>query len=202
MRRKYIMFSIDKEKYAISIKEVKEIVELDTMVKTSEPELNVIVWDGLSIPVIDPIAIMDLESHSPSISSRVIVIEKQSKTFGLLVENVKGVCELDDKDIKEPSLTEPRYVAAVSNGVRLFDPSAILNNRMINCFKRIYQFDLSYLENGEKVRGKYAYGQNQLIESTRLETLNWMIQATKRGIDESFIDKAVDIHNRISQIRG
>lgn len=197
---KYIMFEISRDMYALAVSDIIQIVELETMVKTNEDELNVMVWKDKSIPVVDPSAMMELTTHKPTIKSRIILVERNEMTFGILVDNVIGATQIEDKEIEEPSLTAPRYVTGVSKQLKIFDPGAFLINRLVERFSKIYQFNLRHLEEGAKIHGKKAQGKEELFEVTRLNTLNWLIHATKSNLDESFIDGAMEIHNLIARM--
>lgn len=200
VNKKYIIFELYEDVCAISVEEIHEILELDSMIKTSSNELNLTTWNNVTLPVIDPVSMMALSEHYPSVTSRIIVIENRSLKFGVLVDRILGVMELNEKEFFEPSITEPRYVMARTDDFKIFTPDVFLTDKMITKFRQAYQIDLSGMEDVETVFGERLAGKAQVVEKIRLRSLNWLISATRKNIDEKFIDEAMEIHNLMTEL--
>jgi chemotaxis signal transduction protein len=51
MKKKYIIFQLYDDVCALDVDDIHEIVELDSMVKTSSKELNLCFWKRVTVPV-------------------------------------------------------------------------------------------------------------------------------------------------------
>jgi len=201
MKKKFIVFELYDDICALNVEDIHEILELDSMVKTSSNELNLAIWRKMTMPVVDPIAMMDLSEHHPSIHSRIIIVERRALKFGVLVDRVIGITELNMNEFEEPGLTETRYVSAKTGEFKIFSPDVFLTDKMMSKFRQAYQIDLSGMEDAETVIGERAAGKEEIVEKVRLRSLNWLISASRRNIEEKFINEAMEIHNLVAKLQ-
>lgn len=201
MENRHIIFQLNNDYCALAIGDILEITPLDTMVKTKSTELNVILWDGQSLPVVDPFAMLTLNDHKPTMKSRIAVVERNGKSFGILFDAVLGAVDIDMNEVIEPMLNEPRYVNGVyENKIKIFKPEALLTKRILETFEAIYRLEMKHLEEGIQIHGERPVGQEEAVEDIRLRSLNWLIKATRSEIEEEFIEEMLNIHNMISNL--
>lgn len=201
MNSKYIIFQLYEDICALKVEEVHEIVELESMIKTNSAELNLAIWRNNTLPVIDPIALMALSNHYPTVHSRIIVIEENALKFGIIVDRIIGIVELDERTFEDPSLTDPRYVRATTEDYKIFTPAVFLSEQMIKKFRDAYSIDLTGMDDAEVIMGEKAFGKEQVVEKVRLRSMNWLISATRENVQENFIKEALEIHNLVSKLQ-
>jgi chemotaxis signal transduction protein len=195
------VFQLNKDYCALGISDILEITSLDTMVKSQKTEINVILWGQRSIPVLDPFAMLTLHDHKPTVKSRIAIVERDGKIFGVLFDSVLGTVDIDMDEVVEPMLNEPRYVSGVCDEkVKIFKPEALLTKKTLEKFESVYQLDMEQLEVGIKNHENDYEGQDEILEDVRLRSLNWLIKATRGEIEESYIDEILLIHDKISRL--
>jgi hypothetical protein len=141
-----------------------------------------------------------LDEHEPTLHSRIIIVEKRALKFGVLVDKVLGVMEFNVRDFEEPDLDERRYVSSRVEEFKIFSPDIFLTERMMAKFRQAYQIDLSGMEDAETIHGERAQGKEEIVEQVRLRSLNWLISATRKNLDETFINEVIEIHNLVAQL--
>jgi purine-binding chemotaxis protein CheW len=102
---KYLIFSIGDESYGIPIQYVIEIIGIEEI--TQIPELPIYVKGiinlrGKIIPVMDVRLRFKKEEKEYDDRTCIIVIEIDGISFGLIVDNVKEVASIDEKNIAPP----------------------------------------------------------------------------------------------------
>ena len=201
MKQRHVVFELNNDYCALDIQDILEITALETMVKTRSTELNVILWEEKSLPVIDPFAMLTLNDHKPKVQSRIAVVEREGNKFGILFDSMVGTVDVVMEDVVEPMLNEPRYVSGVyDEKIKLFTPEALLTKKVLDNFDAVYKLQLHHLEEGIKVHAEKMLGRDDIKEDVRLRALNWLVKGTRSGIDESFLDEAVQIHNLVSKM--
>lgn len=201
MKKRHIIFELNSDYCALAITDILEIQALDTMVRTQSTELNVMAWDNQSLPVIDPYAMLTLKENRPTMKSRIAVVERNGKQFGILFDSVVGTVDIDPSDITEPMLNEPRYVNGIyEDKIKIFKPEALLTKKNLEHFDTIYAIELYHLEEGAKVHGLRAAGKEEIVADVRLKALNWLIKATRSEVEQTFIEEVLEIHNLISKL--
>lgn len=101
----YLVFSVDKEEYAIQVKNVVEISRIKKIMKVpdmTEYVTGVINLRGKVVPVIDARIRFNLDKIEYSDRTVVIVIENDENLTGIIVDTVNDVTEILPKDISEP----------------------------------------------------------------------------------------------------
>lgn len=105
-----VVFKIGKEEFGVDIKQVREIVrlvEITRMPKAPAFIEGVVNLRGQIVSVIDLAKRLDLPSSPRDDFTRIIVIEIESNTVGMVVDSVSEVLRLSMKDIEEvPALIE------------------------------------------------------------------------------------------------
>jgi purine-binding chemotaxis protein CheW len=102
---KYLSFRIAKESFGISIRFIREIIEMQNIIEVPDmPNYvkGVINLRGKVIPIIDLRLRFGIEERAYDDRNCVIVTELNSNTIGLIVDTVEEVVEILDKNI-EPS---------------------------------------------------------------------------------------------------
>jgi purine-binding chemotaxis protein CheW len=104
----YLIFKVSKEKYALNIKHVREVVDYKTPEQV--PNANEYILGMLSLRE-EIIAIMDsaiilntkIENiHSPN--NKIIIFETSKNHVGLIVESVSEVISIEESSIDPPPL--------------------------------------------------------------------------------------------------
>jgi chemotaxis signal transduction protein len=200
MNSRYILFEWMRDYYAVPIGDVIEILEIKDMIKTNNRQINVSSWNGRTVPVLDPIAMISYDPMTPSVKTKVLLVEKRQMKYGILVENIVGAIEIDEEDITDPHMNEKRFVTGLAGRVRIVSPEAFLTQQMVSSFKEIYNLDLEILSMGYRIEGHRAMGKEEILNTIRIRSLNFLIQATKRNMDAAFIDEAMNIHQLMEKL--
>jgi len=109
---KFITFALGREKFGISIDEVKEIIaDYDIVPLPRTPDFieGIISLRGDIIPVVDMRARFEMESRESDEETRVIVLEMADFAVGIQVDNVYEVLKLPEEAIEPP----PRLVGGL-----------------------------------------------------------------------------------------
>lgn len=201
LNRRHIVFKLNSDYCAVDVEEILEIIELDTMVKTSANEIDVVLWGNKSMPVIDPIAMLTLNAHKPTPKSKIVMVEKEGKKFGILFDCVLGIVDVDIENVEEPMLNEPQYVKGIfKEKIKIFEPNSLLKKYITEAFDKIYSLELHYLEEGIKIHGEKSTGKDNILENIRLRSLNWTVRATREEIGDEFVREVIEIHDLISKL--
>jgi purine-binding chemotaxis protein CheW len=101
-----VVFDVAKESYAVHIARVQEIIRLQQItVIPGAPESieGVINLRGKVIPVLDLRKRFRLEATEHTRSSRIVVVEINDQTIGLIVDGVSEVLRVPSDSIEPPS---------------------------------------------------------------------------------------------------
>jgi purine-binding chemotaxis protein CheW len=111
-----VLFSLGNEEYAVSITQVKEIIQYKGATKIpSTPEYmeGVINLRGKVIPVIDLALRLDLAAAKAS-DKRALIIETAEREIGLVVDEVSEVVRIQDSAIEPaPPGTGNGYIRGI-----------------------------------------------------------------------------------------
>jgi purine-binding chemotaxis protein CheW len=102
-----VLFSLGNEEYAISIIQVKEIIQYKGVTKlpnTPECMEGVITLRGKIIPVIDLARRLELATAMGN-DKRVLIIETTGREIGIVVDEVTEVIRLQDSAIEPPPMS-------------------------------------------------------------------------------------------------
>jgi chemotaxis signal transduction protein len=103
--QEYLSFRLANENFAVSILEVKEIIKLPliTMVPRINPViLGILSLRGLVVPVIDLRKRLGLAVSPQDRKSRILIVQTVHDLVGLLIDEVRQVIRLQEKDIEPP----------------------------------------------------------------------------------------------------
>jgi purine-binding chemotaxis protein CheW len=111
-----VLFRLGKERFGISITQVKEIILFQEVTKLPTAPAyieGIISLRGKIIPVVN--LAMKLEMHeSKTGEKKVLIVETDSKDVGILVDDVTEVICLQDNAIELPPVTnKTRYITGI-----------------------------------------------------------------------------------------
>lgn len=105
IKDQYLTFEIDKEDYGISIENIKEIISITAITEVPHTEdyiKGIINLRGDILPVID-IRRRFLKQERPYDElTCIVIVEYKSYVLGLIVDQVKEVFFINDKNIETP----------------------------------------------------------------------------------------------------
>lgn len=150
----YLTFSLGEEKFAITVDNVQEVVELDQVTKVPNAPaymLGIINLRGKVLPLLDTKLKLGMEATSITKKSRIMVLDVEaddakSLQIGALVDIAKDVIELRPDDIQEvPDFESFKHDAPVTGLVndrgditmimdiqRIFSSAEIQNLKSLN----------------------------------------------------------------------
>lgn len=120
MLRKYVGFSLDKGRYAIPVDSVVQIIRYEqiTAVPTAPAYVKgVMNMRGEVIPIITIRERFGLPDLEPTRKNRIIVISCQNKSYGLLVDSVRELIELEEQEIEEAATASLGLKAQLVHGI-------------------------------------------------------------------------------------
>jgi purine-binding chemotaxis protein CheW len=131
--RQLVVFTLGEEEYALPIQQVHEIIryaEPRSVASRADWVRGVISLRGRIVPVIDLAARLGVNSGL-SEHAKIVIVEADSETAGLIVDGVEEVLTVTDDQIEEvPGADMTLIEAIVKIGERLvvlLKPSAILS---------------------------------------------------------------------------
>ncbi|MCB1160240.1 MAG: chemotaxis protein CheW, partial [Leptospiraceae bacterium] len=118
-----VTFKLDKEEFGLYISDVREINRLEGITRVpNAPSFveGILNLRGSVIPAIDLRKRFNLESIQHNESTRVIIVDIENKTTGLIVDSVSDVIRISKNIIEDPpeilsSNVETRFIAGVGN---------------------------------------------------------------------------------------
>ena len=124
-----IGFTIGDEEYGVDIQTVKEVIRIEQITRLPRSPLfvkGVINLRGDIIPIIDLRERFGIERQDYVDTSRIIVVEMEGKSIGMVVDSVESVIRLSQDDVVPP----PSLVGGLSekylNGVGKFGEKLIV----------------------------------------------------------------------------
>lgn len=129
-QRQLVVFALAGEMYGVDIHQVREIIrvpEITGVPRTPDFVEGVINLRGSVIPIIDLRKRFGFASADDDADKRIVVIEMEDKTLGVIVDAVSEVLRLDDDLIEPPSpyivTVDSQYITGIA---RLEDQLIIL----------------------------------------------------------------------------
>ena len=101
--RKYVVFKLGEEEYAVDIMKVKEVTEYKETVKLPQTPVfvqGIINLRGDITPIINLKKRFDLHENEKQASNRVIVMNLKDKLVGFMVDEASQVITMDDSEIE------------------------------------------------------------------------------------------------------
>jgi len=118
----YVVFELGDETYGVDIADVREIITMQKVTRVPRaPEFveGVINLRGKIIPVIDLRLRFGLPAAEATRSTRVVVVEMEEKSIGLVVDAVSEVLQVEGSCIEPPSPVisgvDTAYLAGIAN---------------------------------------------------------------------------------------
>lgn len=107
-KNKYLIFAIEKESYGIGIQNVIEIISIEPI--TAIPEIadylkGIINLRGRIIPIMDIRLRFKKEEKEYDDRTCIIVVQVENTSFGLIVDSVTEVINIEEKNISPPPKT-------------------------------------------------------------------------------------------------
>jgi purine-binding chemotaxis protein CheW len=107
-RRAMLTFVVGGETYGFPIEHVREIIKMREVTEVPRMPpfvLGVISVRGMVIPVLDLRKRMRLDDTPLTRAARILVVDRDGGTYGLLVDAVAGVIRFGDSEIEPPPTT-------------------------------------------------------------------------------------------------
>jgi purine-binding chemotaxis protein CheW len=104
----YVNFQVGPEYYAVDIMNVLEIVKvpkISFLPSAGSYILGLINLRGNIVPVVNTHKLFDMNPVDTTEASRIIILNVDRSTLGLMVDSVSQVIELRQEDIDEPMVT-------------------------------------------------------------------------------------------------
>jgi len=120
VKKKYVIFRVGDGQFGIGLADVAKIVRFEnvTDVPTAPPYVEgVLNLGGEVIPILNLRARFSLARLGVSRQHRVIVVEREHRRFGLLVDGVRDILELDDESIVTDATSVPGMRAEFVLGI-------------------------------------------------------------------------------------
>jgi len=143
---KYLTFAIENEEYGIEIRDVTEIIGIQTITglpDTPQYIKGVINLRGKVVPVIDVRLRFNFEERGYDDRTCIIVVNINNSSIGLIVDTVSEVIDIPSEDVDPPQLinkdSENRYIA----GFGKFENKVKI---LLNTKKLLFDEDLPSLQ--------------------------------------------------------
>lgn len=117
----FIYFTIGDKLFAIEIENIQEIIRFKKPLKVPKsPDFleGVIDLRGSVIPVFDLAKRFDIDSAVKTGREKIIIIRTGMQTFGIIVDSVKGVLSVEEKDVNFYSGESQRHPNVIKGYIR------------------------------------------------------------------------------------
>lgn len=119
-----VVFWIGEEEFAFKISNVKEIIRIPSLTKAPNLPFYVAglcVLRGQLLPVLDGRKLFGLIDKEQNENCRIIIVETNGKSVGLITDKVSQVVSIDKSTIKEPPSSIKEIDGGVINGMLLLN---------------------------------------------------------------------------------
>lgn len=140
-----VVFKLNEQVYGIDIISVQEIIRMASITqlpRTPDFIEGVINLRGQVIPVIDLCKRFALPTHDATADNRIIIVQVQDVTFGMIVDSVQEVLRIPTASIEPPPPMVGGVDAAYLRGIALLDEQLII---LLNQTKILYQHETAQL---------------------------------------------------------
>lgn len=183
--QQYIGFRLGKNEYTIPILKVREIIntpDITTLPQSPHYMKGVINIRGKIVPVVD---LKDLISvgGEEGVGSKTVVISSGKATFGVLVDSITSVVNIEESEIEPPEGFMHENLDKVAGVARLGDRLVILldTDKLVEA-EGLGMFDEGLLEiEGGETDGATAEGPAPAIESGEAQRLEAARPAIEKG---------------------
>ncbi|MFZ5641473.1 MAG: chemotaxis protein CheW [Bacillota bacterium] len=145
--KQFVVFELGRETYGLDIATVREIITMQTITKvprTLEYVEGVINLRGRVIPVFNLHKKFGLAAKEASRSTRIVVVEVESNTIGMIVDGVSEVLRISNDIVERPNSIISDVDAEYLAGVAKLDDRLVI---LLNLEKVLSKEDHSVLEN-------------------------------------------------------
>jgi len=141
---KYVVFSLDDQKFALplaSVERVVQVVEISPLAKAPDYIMGIINFHGEIVPVVNVRLLFNLSKKEINLSDKLIIAKTAMRSVALLVDSMGDMIEKADKEIakSEKILLETRHVKGIlrlnSGVVLLHDLDKLLTNDEVKLLK-------------------------------------------------------------------
>ena len=199
-KKRFLIHSWEGEMYGIDLEEVIEVIEITDMVKTNLDELKITQWNGRNLPVIDPISIFSIGESKLSKDSKIIIAEKKNTKFGFLVDVIFGIEEASKEETERANVNEKRFVLRTAKNFKITDMGNFLDENMMKTIASAYQVKIADIYHGEKMYQGEMRDREFVMNALKMETLNFLIEASRKKLDETYLKGIVKIQKIIEKI--
>lgn len=118
--KKFVVFCIGQEEYAVPISQAKEIIIYTAPTKipsNMEGMLGVINLRGKILPLIDLGKKLNIESKKEINEQKIIIIENTDRAFGTIVDDVEEVMKIPEGNthkISDALFKESKYIIGIA----------------------------------------------------------------------------------------
>lgn len=145
--KQFVVFELGRETYGLDIATVREIITMQTITKvprTLEYVEGVINLRGRVIPVFNLHRKFGLAAKEASRSTRIVVVEVESNTIGMIVDGVSEVLRISNDIVERPNSILSDVDAEYLAGVAKLDDRLVI---LLDLEKVLSKEDHSVLEN-------------------------------------------------------
>ena len=128
-RHDFLGFELADEHYAINIMRIKEIIKYREITEVPRSPIflpGIISLRGEVIPIVDLRKRLKLEAHDLTRNARILVVEFDGESFGLIVNRVTAVSRIVEKDIEPPPSVIGGIEAKFIEGVGKLDKGVLI----------------------------------------------------------------------------
>ncbi len=195
--QQYIGFNVNSSEYTIPILKVREIVNMPVIRRMPQSPLyieGVTNLRGSIIPVVNLKRLINLGDVG-NIGNKVIVIASGKITFGILVDGITGVINIDESEMEPPERFLNEHVEQVEGVAKLKDRLVIL----LDTQKLLPLDDLSLFE--DTVIDFKETGDGDKVEVVRtVDTMAGKITVKELRDTKEFLAKKLDSQGTKQQI--
>ena len=122
-----VLFEINLKKYGIKSKSVSEIVsfsrvdQFQKQMDSKTPIMGTLIHKEQRVPVIDLTKIISSKNSAEAFGSLAIIVEFQSKYYGLIAENVTRIAEVPNEFIHEFKKSKEPIIYMHDHPIRIID---------------------------------------------------------------------------------
>ncbi len=146
--RHYVVFRIDRQRYALPLDHVTRAVRMVAVTPIPDAPnsmLGIIAMAGQMLPVIELRRLFGQTGNKPELQDVLLIVQIEDQTIAVIVDEVLNILELSSKQIQSPpaAVAQSRFLsAAVQDGdtmILVLDASRLLPNskmEMVNGLTR------------------------------------------------------------------
>lgn len=200
MKKRCLLFTWESTLYSLPLDEVIEVVDLEDMVKTNLMELKLTNYKNRTLPVLDPISVFSIDESKITNRSKIIVTEKRNLKFGFLVDDIFGVETIEMENTRKAGVNERRFITRIINNNNIVEMAHFIDERIADLFVKSYSVKVTEILDGERLYNNTSDGREFALNDLRMESLNFLIEANRKKMDEKHIEGLCRIQEKIERI--